>query len=93
MICRESGCVQLNLHDVYLSLISGCGCWLQNTKARVHTGASVVLARRPGQGHPARPRGQRMSRGSWCPVWEAFGNMDSSHPISPERKDKTDGQS
>ena len=35
MICRESGCSLSNSHDVYLSLISGCGCWLQNAKARM----------------------------------------------------------
>ena len=86
MICRESGCSLSNSHGVYLSLVSGCGCWLQNAKAQHDTGASIIPAGRPEQDRPARPRGQRMARGRSCLAWEASANVGSSHHVSPERK-------
>lgn len=74
-------------------LIADLWLWLLATERKgLHDmGASIILAGRPEQDHPARPRGQRMARGSSCPVWEAFGNVGSSHHVSPERKDQTDG--
>lgn len=75
-------------------LIADLWLWLLATerKGSHDTGASIILAGRPEQDRPARPRGQGMARGRSCPAWEASGNVGSSHHFSPERKDQTDGR-
>ena len=75
-------------------LIAGLWLWLLATerKASHDMGASIIPAGRPEQDHPARPRGQRTARGRSCLAWEASANVGSSHHVSPERKDQTDGR-